>query len=220
MKKPPPHSPLPEKTDSNGVTLMMEAAKHNVVTKIVETIEAGHDIDRADKAGYTALLHAVVAGHEEAALMLMFHKADLAKTNRAGESALHFAAEKQMHGVVTRWVQYHGPLDMQDKTEQRTPLMRAILQNDIYAAELLLRSGADFDQLKDKQGYTAEQMGLARFTGKDRGFFTAAIAARRKTAAEAEAERRRKIATAAHKLDDDVAAPDRARFKKSPRPPR
>ncbi len=157
MAKPIPKRKIPEKTDSMGVTLLMEAAKQNVPEKVIECIEMGHNIDATDNAGYTALMHAVVADNEEIALLLMHHKAALGNANRAGENALHMATKKTgeetMDQFVERWVTLQGPLDAQDKLDGHTALMNAIAAGNAWQACRLVRAGADFDTLTDTRGY-------------------------------------------------------------------
>ncbi len=218
MTKPIPKRKTPEKADTMGVTLLMEAAKHNAIDKILECLDAGHNIDATDNAGYTALMHGVVAGAEEAALMLMHHKAALGNTNRAGQNALHMAttktSEDSMDQVVERWAKLQGPLDAQDKLDHHTPLMNAIAAGNIWQAVRLVDAGADFDTLADKQGYTAERQARMRFEAKDFNFFKIATDKRRADEAKRALEKREAISRAVKTLKDDVSAPAVARFRK------
>jgi hypothetical protein len=218
MANPPKKSPPREKPDMMGVTLIMEAAKHNVISKIVECIEAKHNINAVDDAGFTALLHAVTAGHEEAALMLLFHKADMTIANRAGWTALHVAAEKKLDQVVERWATLKGPLDDQEKIDGHTPLMKAILADDIWAAVRLVDAGADFSKLKDKKGQTAETMARS-FDAKDREYFKAAITRRHEADAARDKKFHEDLRRAAGPLQKGIPAPESAKFRKKDRGP-
>lgn len=211
---------ISEYPDANGHYPLMKAARANDVGRVADCIAAGHDINRQDRAGFTAVMHSVVAGHEEAALMLMYHDADLSKLRRLnGQTALHIAMGKQMHQVLERWLQKKGPLDVQETDTGRTALMVAISKGDTYASERLILAGADFDRLTDKEGHTAEYAALRSFEGEDRGFILRAMAEKREERARARLANRAAVVKAASKLDGDIAAPPRAEFRKKPKPP-
>lgn len=210
---------LRDVADSMGVTRLMEAAKRNEIGAILQHVEAKHNLDRVDNAGYTALLYAAVEGHEEAALMLMFHKADLTIANRAGWNALHIASEKKMHQVIERWATMKGPLDAQEKIDNHTALMKAIVSDDIWAATRLVDAGADYSILKDKSGRTAEMLAKLHFDAKDQDYFRKAVRRRVELQAAKDKKFQDDLRRAAGPLTKSIPAPDAATFrKKSPSP--
>lgn len=211
---------IPEYADANGHYPLMKAARANDIARVVELLDAGHDKDKQDRAGFTAVMHSVVAGHEEAALMLMHHGADLTKLRRLnGQTALHVAMNKQMHQVLERWIQKSGPLDVQETDTGRTALMVAIAKYDTYAAERLILAGADFDKLTDKQGHTAEYYALRTFEGEDRGFIVKALAEKKAERERLHREHRAAVVKGASSLGSDITAPPRAEFRKKHKPP-
>jgi len=219
--RPSPKKPVPfrEVADMMGVTRLMEAAKHNAVKAILECVESKHNINAVDNSGFTALLHAVVAGHEEAALMLMFHKADLSIANRAGWTALHVASEKKMHQVIERWAVMNGPLDAQEKIDNHTALMKAIVSDDIWAAVRLVDAGADFNKLADKKGRTAEDLARLHFDARDRDYFNKAVQRRHALEAARKQKLQDDLRRAAGPLSKSIPAPQTATFRKKDRGP-
>lgn len=200
-------TPIPERADANGITLIMEAAKRNLIQKIVECVEDGHNVNAIDKAGYSTLLHAADAKSEEAALMLIHHKADMTHADRAGRNALIIACENRMDQLVERWALNKGPLDAQEKINGDTALMVAIKKRNAWAAVRLIDAGADFETLRNDKGETGESLGRLAFEGEDLKFFKLAI------------ERRRELAQALYKANiDDITKTVTAPHKALPAP--
>lgn len=200
-------TPIPERADANGITLIMEAAKRNLVQKIVECVEDRHNVNAVDNAGFSALLYAADTKSEEAALMLIHHGADMTLTDRAGRNALIIACENRLDQLVERWAVKKGPLDAQEKTNGDTALMTAIRKRNAWAAVRLIDAGADFDTLKNNKGETGESLGRLAFEGKDLHFFKLAV------------ERRRNDAKAAHRANiDDITKTVTAPHKALPAP--
>lgn len=207
---------IPERADANGVTLVMEAARHNIVPKIVECVQSRHNINAQDKAGNTALIHAAETKSEEAALMLIHHGADMALANRAGETALMLACEKGLDQLVERWAVKNGPLDAQNRVDQRTALMTAIVKGNAWAAVRLIDAGADYARLQDRNGETGESLGRRMFLGDDLDFFKLAIDRRVKLAAQQKKAEMDAIADAAGGTKRPIVAPRTASFRKKP----
>lgn len=210
----PARKRIPERADLNGITLIMEAAKRNLVQKIVECVEDGHSVNAVDNAGFSALLHAADTGSEEAALMLIHHKADMTHADRAGRTGLVIACENLMDQLVERWVLNEGPLDAQEKTNGDTALMVAIRKRNAWAAVRLVDAGADFETLKNNAGETGESLGRLAFEGEDLKFFKLAIGRRRELAQalyKANIDDITKAVTGKHKA---LPAPKPASFRK------
>lgn len=207
-------TPIPERADVNGITLIMEAAKRNLVQKIVECVEDGHNVNAIDNSDYSALLHAADTKSEEAALMLIHHKADMAHADRAGRNALIIACENQMDQLVERWALNKGPLDAQEKLGNNTALMTAIARGNAWAAVRLIDAGADFDTLKNKNGETGESLGQLAFHDDDLRFFKLAITRRRDEAKAAHKAHIDGIAEAVKQPHKPLPAPKTASFRK------
>ena len=92
-------------------------------------LEAGARVAQSTTLGVQPLHMAAQEGHVEVASLLLRHGAPCAATDRAGWSALHYAANH-------RWATWRGPIDGQ-----------------LAVIELLARAGADVDA-GDGEGYT------------------------------------------------------------------
>ena len=136
MKKKPPAKPpfVVDRRDVAGVTLLMEAAKRNLVDKVRECVEQGSDVNARDKIGWDPLLHAVHGEAEEAAVMLIHYGADVKYVTPKNYTALMQACQRTMHPVIERMVQGGAALDVQEDDWKCTALMTAILHKDIWAA--------------------------------------------------------------------------------------
>ncbi|HYD17506.1 MAG TPA: ankyrin repeat domain-containing protein [Patescibacteria group bacterium] len=214
--------PTPAIPDLNGITPLMRAAAANDSSRIAELVAEGHDVNAKDAAGSSALIYGVANDGEEAALMLMFHKADLSATNRNAETALIIAARKQMNQVVQRWAVMGAPFDAQENQHGRTALMTAIVKEDIWAACRLVDAGADFDTLKDFRGDTALSLAKLKFAGEDLGYFMHAVDAQRaaaNAATRAQKAAQEEIAHGAGALTKPIAAPHTASFRRKSQKP-
>ena len=113
-------------------------------------ITAGCDVNAGD-AGKPLLLVALKAKDEEAAGLLLSHKADItAKSAEHGRSAIHYAAMFAPE-LVKQLIALSTPIDPADK-EGFTPLCFAAAEGNEETAKLLLDHGADVDHQFGKQG--------------------------------------------------------------------
>jgi ankyrin repeat protein len=103
------------------------------------------DVNAEDQAGHTALISAIAAGKEEAALHLLEHGAD--RTSQAtdkGRVALHYAARASMH-IVAEKILTHNPLDTINTQDNAgwTPLALSCTSPSPTILPLLLSHGAN-----------------------------------------------------------------------------
>jgi len=190
QQNPRPH--IPETPDANGMTLLMEAARQNVLKKITECVEMKHDLNAVDNAGNSALMHAVMNDSEEAACLLLHHGIAPDCASNTGETPLMEACRRQMDTIVERIAQTGKGLDLQDKVDRRTALMYAIDAGDGWAACRLAAAGADTDTLHDKNGDTAESLARIRLKPKDLTAFENTVA---KHKAKVVAEKKQELAS-------------------------
>ena len=180
---PAPLAKIPEKKDSLGCTLMMEAAKHNLVDKIKECVAMGHDVNAVDNVGWNALQHAVINEQEDAAVTLLNAGINPVQPNKMGDTPLMEACRRKIDTVVTRIAKAGVSLDAQEKVNGHTAVMVAIESGDGYAACILAEHGADTSTLQSKKGQTAEQMARVYFTGKNLSCFENIVLKKKTTAA-------------------------------------
>jgi TonB family protein len=83
------------------------------------------DIDSPGKDGWTALMYAVMAGHDEAVLLLIDAGADIHRTNDAKETPLHLAAKRGYAKTARILLAAGSEISVRDE-EGRTPLFRAV----------------------------------------------------------------------------------------------
>ncbi|MDE1151310.1 MAG: ankyrin repeat domain-containing protein [Micavibrio sp.] len=184
-----PNPRIPETPDANGMTLLMEAARQNLLAKITECVGMKHNINAVDNAGNNALMHAVVNDSEEAACLLLHHGIAPDCAAKTGETPLMEACRRQMDTIVERIAASGKGLDLQEKVEGRTALMLAIEAGDGWAACRLASAGADTATLRDKKGDTAESLARLRLKPQDLIAFEKTVA-KHKAAAAADKKQR------------------------------
>jgi ankyrin repeat protein len=84
---------------------LFRAAKENDLLGLERFIIEGHNIDAKDERGYSPLMLAAYAGHEEAATILLAHGANPNTTDDAGNSVLMGAAFKGHLAIVQKLVE-------------------------------------------------------------------------------------------------------------------
>ncbi|MDY0008596.1 MAG: ankyrin repeat domain-containing protein [Bdellovibrionales bacterium] len=161
------------------------------------------NLDAADMAGMTALLYAVQNGHEEAAVLLMFHGAKADVKNQSGQTPLMFACENCLSGATEKILQQNVPLDTQDVISGDTALIKACRAGHGWAACRLVAAGADMDA-ENKKGETAEMLARENLDARDFILFTGAVRTQRNAAADAAAAEARRAQDAATTLQRDI----------------
>ena len=147
------------------------AAAHNGKLEIVQRlISGGESPNSTNRFGKTPLMHASENGHIEIVKWLTEQGAEINyQTPKCPEtggrlSALHFAAQKGQTSVIQRLVERGANINSLDG-DGVTPLVHALFQKRIEAAEQLLILGADAG-IVGNQGETA--IGAAVMAGAHR----------------------------------------------------
>lgn len=110
-------------------------------------------IDKADAAGYTALMNAILNGDKGLVQQLIDCGANVKKANNyTGETPLMFAAARDFE-ITKCLIEHKANVNAAD-SEGFTPLMIATLQDKPRIVTLLLENGAD-PSLVNKKGKSA-----------------------------------------------------------------
>ncbi|KAI0854606.1 ankyrin [Xylaria cubensis] len=160
----PPHESHPNpKPDSPAVrnskgwhSPLHMAAKKGSSRIIRMLLQHCSDCNERDSEGLTPLIHAVIGGHEEAALLLLENEARIDNShpddNRPRPSAIHWAILKRRESVL-RVLLNHASSDSKVVNSYddlgRAPLHIAIDMEFDAGVSLLLQSGADPSQKTD-----------------------------------------------------------------------
>jgi len=168
-----------------ALTALMHAARENDVQKIAALVQNKNaDMTATDELGRTALLQALEAGNEEAALMLIFHGSDTGYARPPkNETPLIIACRKNMTQAIERLVTVKAPLDAQDN-DGNTGLMKALENANGWAACRLVGAGADFDTLKNKKEESAWRLAHQHLDADDLAFFKEQVRQRREYKAQ------------------------------------
>ncbi|KAH6637286.1 ankyrin repeat-containing domain protein [Chaetomium tenue] len=105
------------------------------------------DCNEQDSDGRTALMHAVIEGHEAVVRLLLAHAARVGDLDRDRRSALHLAILHRRESILRVFLDCGDPgldLDAYDIAGW-TPLHMAVERGFTVAVELLLQNGANMD---------------------------------------------------------------------------
>ncbi|GAP91983.1 putative ankyrin repeat-containing protein [Rosellinia necatrix] len=128
------------------------AAKRGSSRIIRMLLQHNSDCNEPDSEGLTPLIHAVMGGHEEAALSLLEYGARIENIQRDGErprpSAIHWAVLKRREGVLRVLLDHSSDPKLLDSYDDcgRAPLHIAIDAEFDAGVSLLLKFGADPSQ--------------------------------------------------------------------------
>jgi|RhiMetdeSRZDD1v2_1073273.scaffolds.fasta_scaffold20425_4 ankyrin repeat protein len=134
-----------------------EAVRAGDVEAVRSVIASGADVNQSDSWG-TALAIAVSKGSDKIAELLIDAGADVERPTSStvgAEHPLHLAATRSSRVATARLLVSRGAkLDARDKSG-RTPLITAIVADNIEVADVLLAAGADIDAVDSNLGATA-----------------------------------------------------------------
>ena len=200
-----------------ALTALMHAARENDVQKIVALVQNNNaDMTATDELGRSALLQALEAGHEEAALMLIFHGSDTGYCRPPkNETPLIIACRKNMTLAIERLVTVKAPLDAQDN-DGNTGLMKALENANGWAACRLVGAGADFDTIKNKKEESAWRIAHQHLDHDDLGFFKEQVRQKREGTAQTRAHELRENIQSATILNHPLKPMKRLTLRKSP----
>jgi len=103
--------------------------------------EEAPEVDSTDGSGWTALMYAVKAGHDEIVEMLLEAGASVDLGNNLQETALHLAARHGRPASAQLLLREGADFELRD-SEARTPLYRAIDRRRTRVIEMLQRAAA------------------------------------------------------------------------------
>ena len=129
------------KQDDNGMCAILVAAG-NGHTEIVELLcEYDADVNCADNFSRVPLTQATKNNHDVTAAALLKHGVFVNVTDATGDSALHIAAVEGNFVIAQLLLRYKA--DVNQNSDDNTPLTLASTFNNINVARLLIESGAD-----------------------------------------------------------------------------
>jgi ankyrin repeat protein len=120
----------------------------------------GVDQDR-DAHGRTGFMLAIAEGSLEMAALLLQHGADMEAKDKAGMTALAWAAGRPEKLTLGFLLERGANVRIQDTDTGATPLMLAAQNGDVGLVQLLVEGEADLES-KDGRGYTALMHAAAR----------------------------------------------------------
>jgi ankyrin repeat protein len=123
---------------------LFNAARQGDQEVLNEFIQAGYDLDRQDKKGYTALILAAYNGHAEAVDQLLAAGADPCSEDKRGNTALMGAIFKGELRIARTLLKAQCSPDQRNNAGQ-TPAMYAALFQRSEILESLREKGADLE---------------------------------------------------------------------------
>jgi len=205
-----------DKRDVDGKTKLMEAASRGMHEATLKTIAEGADVNAADNAGYTVLIHTLIAKHEDMAALLMHKGAKPDTPTKTGMTPLMFCAISQLHEGLEQCINRKAPLDAQEQKNGDTALMLAIKFDDAYAAFRLLKAGADAENIRNNDGMTALSLACAKMSAADQKLFKSDLHERRTRQETARTKEITENAQDATVLSHDITPMKKVTFKPKP----
>lgn len=133
-----------------------DAVRSGDVEVVRSVIESGADVNAPDSWG-TPLAVAVSKGSDKIVQLLIEAGADVevaTSTGAGGEHPLHLAATRTSGANTARLLVNHGAqLDARDKAG-RTPLIAAVLADNVEVADVLFAAGADLETVDSNLNYS------------------------------------------------------------------
>jgi len=136
-----------------------------VVAKGVDGVSgrlaSGVDIDQRDHDGRTLLMHAALDGRIEVVTFLVGKNANVNIVDRAGFTALHFAAQEQFSDIAELLLAAGAKIDARDSFGN-TPLWRAVFtsKGKDRTTRLLVAHGANRSEMNES-GVSPESLANA-----------------------------------------------------------
>ena len=141
--------------DNNGETALHPASRQGMLAVIEKLITKGTDVNKQNRNGYTALMHACDNEHTHVALALLnVDGIEVDLVNVVGETALHRASSKGMLSVVEKLIEKRADVNKQDKRGNTALIGACEHKNTDVALALLERTGIEVD-LANNNGETA-----------------------------------------------------------------
>jgi len=138
---------------SKTFTPLTLAADKGFVEIIQSLIDRGVDVNREDADRRTALMRAVIGGHERVILLLLEHGSNINAADENGRTPLIFAAWEGHESIILLLLEHGSKINAADENG-RTPLMYAAWGGHEHVCLRLLENGAEIN-IVDKGGDTA-----------------------------------------------------------------
>lgn len=142
--------------DEQGNTLLILAAREGNADTVESLLKYRPSLGQRNLAGDSALMLAVLRGHDKVAAQLL---AAGAPVNQEGWAPLHYAAFEGHLDLVERLIAAGAAIDALAPNKS-TALMLAARNGHIDAVRALIRAGADLD-LRNDAGQTADSWAMA-----------------------------------------------------------
>jgi ankyrin repeat protein len=143
-----------ETTDGQGMTLLGQAARQGQVLVVTGLIEAGADVNAADRTGRTPLMWAAHAKSPDAVRALIEAGAEIdIRDTTVGNTALGWAAAFGNASCVRELLEAGARTDVVSVTGF-TPLIWASAFGDADSIPLLVEAGADLEAVDPSHGQT------------------------------------------------------------------
>ena len=131
------------RTPGIRITLLCMAAEFGDAKGFQRLIGTGLDINFRDAGGYSCLHYTVIDGTAEATRFLLAGGADIDATSRNEETPLHLAVRHRNLSVIRVLIEHGAYLNWVERISFFTPLMHAVITNQIETVKLLVEAGAD-----------------------------------------------------------------------------
>jgi len=102
-------------------------------------------VDDADDSGWTPLIIASSAGHDNIVAELLRRNADPNKTTSTGQTALHYAASRNRFKIAEMLISCNCDVNAADETTSATPLHRAASKGNLKIVKLLTEKKCNLD---------------------------------------------------------------------------
>jgi hypothetical protein len=120
---------------------IFRAIEDNDISGVKQLIKSGHNINKVDINGLSALHCAAINGNEECVKLLIEFGSKLKSCSPLRMTSLHFAAQNANRNVINMLIDYGEVVNAKDLMGD-TPLSSAVQVNNIETAIALLMRGA------------------------------------------------------------------------------
>lgn len=128
-----------------------QAALEGNLSRVLEMLQEGFDVNKTDQDGRTALMYAAFNGYTEIVKILLEKKAMVDIRDQGGKTALMFAASGPFPETVSLLLDHQSNPNLADYQEHFTALMYAAAEGQRENVKILLEGNAD-PLLRDADG--------------------------------------------------------------------
>jgi len=140
-------------------TPLMKSVLDDDVESVRKILDGGQvDVDKRNRYGWTALMHAARVNNATLVELLLQHGANVDARDDDGWTPLIRAAMKGSTAVIKVLLAHGADIDARNKSDW-TALQWAVMKDRNEAARLLLQHGADVS-IKNNSGWTARMLAI------------------------------------------------------------